>query len=156
MMPANRTARPEVFDGVADRRGHVAPGDQALAVAGHDEQGVVDAHPQADQQDQLRRELGHLEDVAEQADHADGGPQRGQGRHQGQDHGEDRAEDQEQHDGRPGSRPSPVPPNDCRSAASATWPATATWRFGPAAVWAVATNVLGHRRWRCTGPARRR
>ena len=38
--------------------------------------------------------------------------------------------------------PSPVPPKDTRSAASATCPATATWREGPIAVWAVATNCL--------------
>ena len=38
--------------------------------------------------------------------------------------------------------PSPVPPNDCLSAASATCPATATCRSGPSAVWAVATNFL--------------
>ncbi len=38
--------------------------------------------------------------------------------------------------------PSPVPPKDSRSAASATWPATATCRLGPTAVWAVATKCL--------------
>ncbi len=38
--------------------------------------------------------------------------------------------------------PSPVPPKETRSAASATCPATATCRFGPPAVWAVLTNVL--------------
>ncbi len=38
--------------------------------------------------------------------------------------------------------PRPVPPNDCLSAASATWPATATWRFGPPADWAVETSCL--------------
>ncbi len=38
--------------------------------------------------------------------------------------------------------PSPVPPNDWRSASSATWPDTATWRCGPWAVSAVLTNVL--------------
>ena len=44
---------------------------------------------------------------------------------------------------RPARRmPSPVPPKDTRFAASATCPATATCRFGPAAVWAVLTNVL--------------
>jgi hypothetical protein len=30
--------------------------------------------------------------------------------------------------------PRPVPPKDCLSADSATWPATATWRLGPAAL----------------------
>ena len=44
-------------DGVDDRRLEVVAGDQALAVPGHDEQGVVDPHPEADQQDQLGREL---------------------------------------------------------------------------------------------------
>ena len=38
--------------------------------------------------------------------------------------------------------PNPVPPKDTRSAASATWPATATWRSGPMALWAVATKFL--------------
>jgi len=38
--------------------------------------------------------------------------------------------------------PSPVPPNDWRSACSAIWPDTATCRFGPAAATAVFTNCL--------------
>ena len=38
--------------------------------------------------------------------------------------------------------PGSVPPNDCLSAASATWPATATCTVGPLAVSAVATNCL--------------
>ena len=38
--------------------------------------------------------------------------------------------------------PSPVPPNDWRSACSAIWPDTATSRWGPAAEVAVVTNCL--------------
>ena len=85
-------------DRVDDGGLDVAAGDEALPVAGHDEQGVVDADPQTDEQDQLGRELWHAEDVAEQADDADGGAQREEGREIGQDGGEDRPEDEEQHD----------------------------------------------------------
>ena len=38
--------------------------------------------------------------------------------------------------------PRPVPPKDCLSADSATWPATATCKVGLEAVWAVDTNFL--------------
>ena len=99
MIPANSTARPEVLTALTIGRLDVVAGHEALAVPGHDEQRVVDAHAEADQQDQLGREHRHLEDVAEQADHADGRAERRQRRQQGQGHGEDRAEDEEQHDG---------------------------------------------------------
>ena len=61
MMPANRTARPEVFTALTIDDSMSIAGDQALAVSGDDEQGVVHADAEADQQDQLHGELGHLE-----------------------------------------------------------------------------------------------
>ena len=48
--------------------------------------------------------------------------------------------------------PGSVPPMDCLSANSASWPATATWRWGPAADVAVSTNRLASgwvRFWNC-------
>jgi hypothetical protein len=98
MIPANRTARPEVDRG-DDRVLHAIAGNQALPVSGHDEEGVVDTHAEADQKDQLRREDRHLHHVAQEADHPDGGPERGQGRQQREGHSEDRAEDEQKHEG---------------------------------------------------------
>ena len=65
---------------------------------GHDEEGVVDTYSEADQQDQLGRELRHLEHVAEHADQPDGCAQGGQGRQEGEGHGEDRAEHEQEDD----------------------------------------------------------
>ena len=98
MMPANRTARPEVLTALTIDVSAISSGDQALSMSGHDEQGVVDAHAQADQEHQRGRELRHLHDVAEQPDQAHGGAERGQGRDEGQGHGEERPEDEQQHD----------------------------------------------------------
>ena len=55
VQPAKSTARPEVSSGLDDRAARVAALGQALAVAGDDEQGVVDADADADHGGQLRR-----------------------------------------------------------------------------------------------------
>ena len=92
--PARRVDR--VDDGGLD----VAAGHEALAMPGHDEEGVVDADPQSDEQHELGRDRRHPEDVAQHADDADGraqGEQRGEDREDG---GEERAEDEQQHDQR--------------------------------------------------------
>ena len=81
-----------------DRRLEVLARDETLPVAGDDEQGVVHAHAEPDQQHQLRRELRHLQEVGEHPDDRHGGAEGGEGRHQGERHGEDRAEDQQQDD----------------------------------------------------------
>ena len=49
------------------------PPQHALAVAGDDEQRVVDADAEPDQQRELARERGHVDRVREQADHRDPG-----------------------------------------------------------------------------------
>ena len=85
-------------DRVDDGGLRVAPGHEPLAVPGHDEEGVVDADAQPDEEHQLGGDRRHPDGVAEHADHADGGAQREQGRDDREDGGEDRAEDEQQHD----------------------------------------------------------
>jgi hypothetical protein len=72
------------------------PGLEAFAVAGDDEQGVVDAHADADHQHGLVGEAGHVDQVDGQADQADAGADAEQGGQQGQAHGQDRPEGQQQ------------------------------------------------------------
>ena len=43
---------------------------ECLAIAGHDEERVVDAHTKADHRNHLRGEVGHLTHVAEQPNDA--------------------------------------------------------------------------------------
>ena len=71
-------------DGGDDGRFGVPAGEQPLAVPGDDEQGVVDADPEADQQHELGRELRHLQHVAQHPDDADGRPREAQGAEQRQ------------------------------------------------------------------------
>jgi hypothetical protein len=66
---------PGGIDRVDDGGLAVMAGDQALAVTGHDEQRIVDAHAEADEKHELGGELGHADDVAEQADDADRRPE---------------------------------------------------------------------------------
>ena len=61
-----------VDDGVL----RVPPGDEALAVPRHDEEGIVHADAEPDQEHQFGRDRGHPDDMAEHADDADGGSQR--------------------------------------------------------------------------------
>ena len=68
--PANKTARPAVSMARDDRVLGLEPLVQALAVAGDDEQRVVDADADADHRRELRREVGGGDDVAEQLDDA--------------------------------------------------------------------------------------
>jgi hypothetical protein len=72
----------------------VAPGDQSLSMSGHDEERVVDAHPQPDQEHQLGGELRHLEEMAERADDADGRSEREESRNDREEGGVDRSEDE--------------------------------------------------------------
>ena len=76
IMPANRTARPEVSIDSIDRLLAGQAAQQPLPVAGDDEQRVVDADAEADQQRELARERGHVDHVREQADDRDAGTER--------------------------------------------------------------------------------
>jgi len=75
------------------------PSQQPLAVARDDEQRVVDAHPQADEQRQLVTERGHLDHVGEQPDHGNRSAESERGAEQRQRHREQRTEHEEQHYG---------------------------------------------------------
>ena len=74
------------------------PSQQALPIPGDDEQRVVDADPEPDQQRQLVAERRHLDHVGQQADHGDAGPERQAGGHERQRHRQQRAEHEEQDD----------------------------------------------------------
>ena len=74
------------------------PGPQAAAVAGDDEQGVVDPDAEADQHPQDRGEADDGEDVAEQAGDGVADADRDQGGHDRGDRREQRAERQAEHD----------------------------------------------------------
>ena len=76
----------------------VAPRPEALTVTRDDEQGVVDADPEADQQHELGGEFRHLHHVADQPDHRDRRAERDQSRRERHRHREQRAEHQEQDD----------------------------------------------------------
>ena len=140
-MPANRTARPDVSSDVTTRGFGVAAGEQTLPVPRHDEQGVVDAHAQADQQDQLGGEDRHLEDVAQQPDDRDGRAERDQGGQQREQHAKS--------DPNTTNRtmaaamiPTPVPPTAGLFACSAICPETEIFSPSPAAPVAVFTKCL--------------
>jgi hypothetical protein len=100
VVPANRTALPEVFSArtAAFPRGH--PGLEVAAVPGDDEQRVVDSHAQPDQDAQRRADRGNAHPVGEEPDGHQAGGQRGDRDRQGQQHGQQRPECDEQHDGR--------------------------------------------------------
>ena len=95
MIPANRTARPEVFTALMMEDSTSRPGHEALAVPRHDEEGVVDADTEPDQEHQLGGDGGHAEAVTEDADDTDGGAEGEEGRDDRQEGGEDRPEDQQ-------------------------------------------------------------
>nr|WP_262402029.1 hypothetical protein [Actinomadura sp. CNU-125] len=78
---------------------HAASGAQPGAVAGDDEQGVVDADAEPDQRAERGGEVGERERVAEQAHRQDRGAEPGDGGDEREDHREQRPERQEQHDG---------------------------------------------------------
>ena len=63
-----------------------------------DEEGIVHADAQPDEEHQLGRDRGHADAMAEHADDTDGGAQREQRGDDGEDGCEDGAEDEEQHD----------------------------------------------------------
>ena len=70
-----------------------------LAVAGDDEERVVDPDAQSDHQGELGGEVGHAQDPAHQPDQAESGPEPEQGGDDREAHREHRAEaDQEDHD----------------------------------------------------------
>ena len=66
--PANSTARPDVSTAVMTASSGSRPGLESLAVAGDDEQRVVDADADADHRGQRRREALQRVHVREQAD----------------------------------------------------------------------------------------
>ena len=99
VIPANSTARPDVSS-VDHRRLRAEAAQQALPVAGDDEQRVVDADAEPDQQRQLRAERRHVDHVREQADDRDAGAEREARGEQRQHHRQQRAEDDEQDDRR--------------------------------------------------------
>ena len=142
MIPAKRTARPRGVDRVDDGGLTSPPGNQTLSVSGHDEEGVVDADAQADEEHQLGRELGHLDDVAQHADQADGGAQGEEGGDDGEDGGEERAEDERAARSSASRTPSPVLLKDCLLACSASGPVTATFSPSAEVLVTVSTNVF--------------
>ena len=75
-----------------------AAGVEPFPVAGDDEQGVVDADAEADHGPEEGGEVGDVEDVAEDGDQADPGPDAAEGDGDGQAHREHRAEGEDQHD----------------------------------------------------------
>ena len=87
-------------DGDADRLARVVPGVELLAIAGDDEERVVDADAEADHDPEERREVGDREDVGQQGDdrHADADAE--QRVADGQPHREHRPEREDQDDDR--------------------------------------------------------
>ncbi len=73
------------------------PGLDVVAVPGDDEQRVVDAHAQPDQDAQRRADRGNADRVRGQADRQQAGGQPGDRDRQRQQHGQQRAERDEQH-----------------------------------------------------------
>ena len=79
--PANSTARPDVSIAVIDGLLGIETGLQPLAVAGDDEQRVVDAHADADHRGQRRREALQRVHVREQPDDREPDRDSGDGHH---------------------------------------------------------------------------
>ena len=77
---------------------HVVPRVQLLAVTGDDQQGVVDAHAEADHQADELRHLGHREHVAQRDQDRGADADAHQRGADGQAHGEHRPEGQDQDD----------------------------------------------------------
>ena len=98
VMPAKTTARPDVSSASDDRLARLQPVVQGLAVAGDDQQRVVDADADADHRRDRGRELGHREEAGDEADEGDAAAdaeQRGDDR---QAHRQQRAEGDQQDD----------------------------------------------------------
>ena len=72
-----------------------------VAVAGDDEEGVVDADAEADHQRQLGGEVDHVDEPAAEPDQAEARAESEQRGHDRQPHREERAEAEQQHDHRP-------------------------------------------------------
>ena len=104
MQPANSTARPAVSIAcTTDSRASskVGPGRRVgLAEAREDEQRVVDPDAEPDHRGELGGEVGRVDDVREQRDHAEAGAEAEQRGDDRQAHRDQRAERQQQHDDR--------------------------------------------------------
>ena len=85
-----------------DRLLHAEPAAQAVARPGEDEQRVVDADPEADEDAELRGERGHADRVGQHVDDRQSRDQSDRRAEQRQQRGQDRAEEQQQHDQRRG------------------------------------------------------
>ena len=96
--PAKMTARPAVSIAVIVASRGDRPAWSPFPVAGDDEQGVVDADAEPDHRPQEGGEVGDLEDVAEDDDQTQPGPDTAEGDGDRQAHREDRAEGEDQHD----------------------------------------------------------
>ena len=100
MAPANSTDRPAVPTADDDGALRVVTVVEGVAVAGDDEQRVVDAHPDGDHRGHRRRPLGDVDDVGEECDQAGGDPDAEDGGDDGQAHRQQRPEaDQQDHPG---------------------------------------------------------
>ena len=100
VVPAKSTARPAVDMARTTASRGVEAFAEALAVAGDDEQGVVDPDPEPDHGHQLRAEAGIDQQMTDQGYHAVPGAdadQRGEDR---QSHGHNRSEGEEHDDDR--------------------------------------------------------
>ena len=86
--------------GVGQRGRVVLAGGAVLAVAGHDEQGVVDADPQPDHRRDGRGGAGDVHGVGQQGDAAQAGGDRHQGERDRDQRGHDRPEGDDEHDQR--------------------------------------------------------
>ena len=83
-----------------DRLPRVVTVVEGVAVAGDDEQRVVDAHPDGDHRGHRRRPFGHVDHVGEECDQPGGDPDAEDGGDDGQAHREQRPEaDQQDHPG---------------------------------------------------------
>ena len=141
--PANSTDRPAVPTAVSDGISGVVAVGEGVAVAGDDEQRVVDAHPDGDHRGHRRRPLGNVDDVGEQRDQSGGDADAEHGGDDRQAHGQQRAEaDQQDHARRRGSRRLRTPTDPC-SAFCTAWPASSIWTASLLAAAARVEQLLG-------------
>ena len=136
--------------GGADRRrrlaGLVAVA-EGVAVAGDDEQRVVDAHPDGDHRRHRRRPFWDVDEVGEQGDEPGGDPDAEHGVTIGRPHREQRPEaDEQDHPGR--RKPTPSAPIAPCSAFWTAWPASSICTASPLATaaassscWATSTGM---------------
>ena len=97
VVPAKTTERPEVAREIAAAVTRIAPFGHSLAVAGHDEERIVDAHPEADHGHDLGGERRSGDHMREQIEDGEGHGNPEEGGDDRQPHGHDGAEGQ-QHD----------------------------------------------------------